>query len=671
MILVSSGSVCVGRQRLRHHEVMNRSPLDIHHGGITMAESRAAAAAGQSGMMALYDSLFGHLDVLVSQLLVSNHDFHNQTFKTNLKTTVDQLLGSGVIPIFNENDATNVPATEGGLDPTFLDNDALAALLAEVLEADLLLLLTDVDGLFTIPPAEAAKQGLGPIATFSPKIHLPQLRFGSGSGVGRGGMMAKVNAAWNCARTACPCVITNGRGLDSILKVVAGQEIGTLFSTDSAARFEEVEAEKGEMSLSNRDMAVRARDASRALTTLDGARRAAILERVAQALLDHEAEILLENKADCEAAEGRIADSLLQRLVLKPGKIHQLAQGIRAIAQQEEPLGRCLSRMELAEGLMLEQQTCPIGVCLIIFEARPDALPQIAALAIRSGNGLLLKGGKEAARSNFILHKVITDALAPDVDPGLIGLVTTREEIGDLLKLDDCIDLVIPRGSNQLVSWIQRNTKIMVLGHADGVCHIYVDKDCDLEMACKIVVDAKIDYPAACNAVETVLVHEDLVGDGRVARLTAALAGADVKINGGPRACSQLGLPPAPALHHEYSCLGVTIEIVTGLDEAVDHIHKHGSGHTECILTTNDALAEEFRKRVDSACVFSNCSTRFSDGFRFGLGAEVGISTSRIHARGPVGVEGLLTTRWVLQGSGHTVEKDKGVSYTHKKLPIA
>jgi len=669
VVLVSSGAVCVGRQRLRHQQVMNKSPLEMHlSGGLSLAESRAAAAAGQSGMMALYDSIFSHMDVLVSQLLVSNNDFHDRTFKANLKVTVDALLSSGVIPIFNENDATAGRTTENGLDPAFLDNDALAALLAEVLEADLLMLLTDVEGLFTGPPSDPKSQY---IPTFSPKVHLPQLRFGATSTVGRGGMMSKLNAAWECARRACPAVIANGKLPDVILRVVAGQELGTLFSVDGAQAFEEMENRNTTQLMSNRELALAARAASRHLQTLPTETRRAMLERVAQTLLDHEAEILLENKADCEAAEGRIADALLQRLVLKPGKIQQLVAGIRSIAQTDECLGKVLKRTELAEGLILEQQSCAIGVCLVIFEARPDALPQIASLAIKSGNGLLLKGGKEAARSNAILHKIITDALQPDVDPRLIGLVTTREEIGDLLKLDDCIDLVIPRGSNQLVSWIQRNTKIMVLGHADGVCHIYVDKDCDIAQACAIIVDSKTDYPAACNAVEKVLVHEDLVSDGRIAKITAALAGAGVKINGGERASNQLGLPPAPALHHEYSSLGVTVELVASMEDAIAHIHAHGSSHTDCILTTDQAAAQEFVKRVDSACVFANCSTRFADGFRFGLGAEVGISTTRIHARGPVGVEGLLTTRWILQGNGQLVAKDTGISYTHRALPIA
>lgn len=420
-------------------------------------------------------------------------------------------------------------------------------------------------------------------------------------------------------------------------------------------------------------MAVKARAASRHLQALPTAARVAILNRIADSLVAHEAEVLAENQKDVEAATGKISEALLQRLILKQKKIEQLADGIRAIAAQEEPIGRLLSRVEVAEGLVLDKVTSPIGVLLIIFEARPDALPQIASLAIRSGNGLLLKGGKEASHSNAILHRLIVDAVAeaaPSVGRDLIGLVTSRDEIDELLKLHDVIDLVIPRGSNQLVSYIQQHTKIPVLGHADGICHVYVDAGADLAKAIAVCVDAKVDYPAACNAVEKILVHDSLQGE-QLDAILAALRGAGVAVHGGERATAALGLPPAPSARHEYGSLDVTVELVGSRDEAIDHIHTHGSGHTESIITEDPAAADDFLRRVDSACVFHNASTRFSDGYRFGLGAEVGISTARIHARGPVGVEGLLTTRFLMRGTGQVVSKDTGIKYTHKKLPTS
>ncbi len=327
-----------------------------------------------------------------------------------------------------------------------------------------------------------------------------------------------------------------------------------------------------------------------------------------------------------------------------------------------EPLGRLVRHTELTDGLVLRQETAPLGLLLVIFESRPDALPQVAALALKSGNGLVLKGGREASRSNRILHRVIGDAIGERIPREVIGLVETRAHIADLLELDDVIDLVIPRGSNE-------NTRIPVLGHADGVCHVYVDDSADLDMAIEIVGDSKRDYPAACNAMETLLVHRALARDGRLERLLGALDG--VRLFGDAETGRLLDLPVAESLHTEYGDLAAAVVLVSDVDAAVDHVHWHGSGHTEAIVAGDPSVAERFLARVDAACVFHNASTRFADGFRFGLGAEVGISTSRIHARGPVGVDGLLTTRWKLTGAGHTVGQFKAGRWRwqHRALP--
>jgi len=295
-------------------------------------------------------------------------------------------------------------------------------------------------------------------------------------------------------------------------------------------------------------------------------------------------------------------------------------------------------------------------------------VPQIAALALRSGNGLILKGGKAAARSNRVLHRVITEALAPGVPGSVIGLVQTRDEVADLLGLDDVIDLVIPRGSNALVRHIQNNTRIPVLGHADGICHVFVDESADLDMARRVVGDSKRDYPAACNALETLLVHRAWVDDGRAEALLTALEG--VELFGGPRAVARWGLSPAESYSHEYSDLSATVVIVDDVAEAIDHINRYGSGHTDVVVSADQAVAARFLAEVDSAAVFHNASTRFSDGYRFGLGAEVGISTGRIHARGPVGVEGLLTTKWTMVGEGRTGGgcKRGAWRYEHERL---
>jgi delta-1-pyrroline-5-carboxylate synthetase len=424
-----------------------------------------------------------------------------------------------------------------------------------------------------------------------------------------------------------------------------------------------------------RAQAIAAREAARVLSRAGTQARVDALERVADALEARADEILAANAEDVREAAvaveaGEMSAALAARLNLSPKRIRGLADGIRAIAAMPEPIGRLMRHTEVAEGLRLRLETSPLGVLLVIFESRPDALPQIAALAIRSGNGLVLKGGREAARSNEVLHRVICEALEPDIPGQVIGLVTTRDEVSDLLALDDVIDLVIPRGSNQLVRHIQSNTRIPVLGHADGVCHVYVDAQVDLDMACRIVRDAKTDYPAACNAMETLLVHEDLADDGRLAALIEALDG--VALSAHPEQAARLDLPPAADLHHEYGDMAATVVLVSDVGAAIDHIHRWGSGHTEAVVTTSEAVERRFLAEVDSACVFVNASTRFADGFRFGLGAEVGISTSRIHARGPVGVEGLLTTRWKLVGTGHTVAAVKAgdVIYTHEERPL-
>ncbi|XP_060178515.1 delta-1-pyrroline-5-carboxylate synthase isoform X2 [Lycium barbarum] len=605
VVLVTSGAVGVGRQRLRYRKLLNSSFLDLQKPQ-TELDGKACAAVGQNGLMALYDTLFSQ-------------------------------------------DSSGI----------FWDNDSLAALLALELKADLLVLLSDVDGLYSGPPRDPDSKL---IHTYIKEKHDRGITFGDKSRVGRGGMTAKVKAAVYAAYAGIPVVITSGYAVDNIIKVLQGERIGTLFHRDA-----DTWASIGEFGA--REMAVAARECSRRLQALSSQERSKILQDIADALEANEKAILAENEADVVAAQqAGYEKSLIARLALKPGKIADLANSVRALANMDEPLGRILKRTEVADGFILEKSSSPLGVLLIIFESRPDALVQIASLALRSGNGLLLKGGKEAKRSNAILHKVITSAIPAMVGERLIGLVTSREEIPELLKHDDAIDLVIPRGSNKLVSQIKASTKIPVLGHADGICHVYVDKSADMDMAKRIVVDAKTDYPAACNAMETLLVHKDLAQNGGLNDLIVELQTKGVSLYGGPKASSLLKIPEARIFHQEYSSLACTVEVVEDVYAAMDHIHQHGSAHSESIITEDQEVAEVFLRQVDSAAVFHNASTRFSDGFRFGLGAEVGISTGRIHARGPVGVEGLLTTKWLARGNGQIVDGDKAIVYTHKDL---
>ena len=344
---------------------------------------------------------------------------------------------------------------------------------------------------------------------------------------------------------------------------------------------------------------------------------------------------------------------LLDRLGLTRAKLQTLRDGLGALAAQEDPIGRRLRATDLDEGLRLEQVTAPLGVLLIIFESRPDAVIQIGGLALRSGNAVLLKGGSEASRSNRLLVSLLRRALEEGGLPAdAVQGVEGRAEVAELLAFDDLIDLVIPRGSGALVKSIQASTRIAVLGHAEGICHLYLADDADPAVAARLAVDGKCGYPAACNATETLLVHADFLP--RLGPVAEALRAGGVSLRGDPQIVARIGCEPATEADWdaEYGDLILSLATVADDRAAIDFIHAHGSGHTDAICTTSTERGEAFLRQVDSASVFVNASTRFADGYRYGLGAEVGISTGRIHARGPVGVDGLLTSRWLLRGSG-------------------
>ena len=416
-----------------------------------------------------------------------------------------------------------------------------------------------------------------------------------------------------------------------------------------------------------------AREAGRRLRTMPASLRDAALRAIARRIGDHRAEIQAANARDLARARAdRIPQPLIQRLGLSDAKIAAIDASLQEVAAAPDPLQQVQVARRLDDGLTLTRVTVPIGVLGVIFESRPDALVQIASLCIKSGNAAILKGGSEAAESNRALFDSIAAALAA-TDPrfaGALHLATGRDQIDDLLRMDDLVDLIIPRGSPELVRSIQDRTRIAVLGHADGICHVYVDAAADLEQAVAIVVDAKTEYPAVCNAAETVLVHA-AVADRLLPRLREALP--QVALRGDERVRALIDVPAAAAADWdtEYLDLILALKVVDDLQEAIAFINRHGSAHTDAIVTTDRQAADTFFAQVDSASVLCNCSTRFADGYRFGLGAEVGISTTRIHARGPVGVEGLTTYAYRLQGDGHVVADYTGGArrFHHRDLP--
>lgn len=421
-------------------------------------------------------------------------------------------------------------------------------------------------------------------------------------------------------------------------------------------------------------MAQAAREASRRLATTPGTRRSAVLLRLADLLEAQIPALLAANAEDVATAGDTLPPATLQRLKLDGAKIAAMAQGVRAVAALPDPLHRVQLHRQLDEGLELTRVACPLGVLCVVFEARPDALIQISALALKSGNAVLLKGGREAARSNAALLAAVRQALAEEGLPeDAVQGLPDREAVAALLQRPDLVDLVIPRGSRELVLSLQAATRIPVLGHADGICHMYLDAAADTAMAVALVRDAKLQYPAACNAVETVLLHRRAAP-----RLLPALV-ADLA----PRGVELRGCPDCRALEHgleaatdadwdtEYGAPILALKVVDDLDGALAHIRVHGSGHTEAIVTEDPRAAARFLAEVDAAGVFHNASTRFADGFRYGFGAEVGISTGRIHARGPVGLEGLLSYRYLLLGHGHRVEDYSGPAarpFRHRDL---
>jgi glutamate-5-semialdehyde dehydrogenase len=429
-----------------------------------------------------------------------------------------------------------------------------------------------------------------------------------------------------------------------------------------------------------RETILATRAAARRLAALTGAERgrllgdlAAALEQPAirQAVLAANAEDM--GRATADVAAGRLAPALIKRLGLDDGKLESVCDGLRQLAAMPELVGRVTTHRELDEELILKRVTCPLGVLGVVFEARPEAFVQIAGLGWKSGNGLVVKGGREARASNRALAEVARETLAAHgIDPRALVLLEDRSEVDELLGMHDLVEMMIARGSSEFIHYVRGKSRIPVMAHADGICHLYLHEGADAKKAAHIAVDSKCSYPAACNAVETLLWD-----DGAAVALDACVAGLiaqNVELRGCPETLRRYPSMKAATdadWDTEYCALVLSIKRVAGLDEALGHIERHGSRHTDAIVTEDAPAAARFLATVDAACVFHNASTRFSDGYRFGLGAEVGISTDKLHARGPVGVEGLLTYRWLLAGDGQATADygQGGRRYTHRDLP--
>jgi glutamate-5-semialdehyde dehydrogenase len=424
------------------------------------------------------------------------------------------------------------------------------------------------------------------------------------------------------------------------------------------------------------DLAKKANQASLRIANLSTEIKNKALDNVAETLLNNKSEILKQNAIDVsEAEKNGLSKSLLKRLILTDEKIDEIIKNVISVKNLEDPVGKTLSAVELDTNLELYQITCPIGVIGMVFESRPDALVQIASLCIKSGNAVIMKGGSEALNSNKCLHSLITQSIssANPLFKDSIILFETREEVDVILKMDKYIQLLIPRGSSNFVEYVKNNTKIPVLGHSEGICHIYVDKYADRKKALEICFDAKCQYPAVCNAMETLLVHRD-IANSFLPDMIKKFKNAGVEIRGCPETISivnDIKLATEQDWRTEYNDLILSIKIVSDIDEAVEHINHYGSHHTDAIITEDNERGKKFLNFVDSSSIMQNCSTRFSDGYKYGKGAELGISTNKIHARGPVGLEGLVIYKYILIGNGHTVSQyvgENAKNFTHRKI---
>lgn len=426
------------------------------------------------------------------------------------------------------------------------------------------------------------------------------------------------------------------------------------------------------------ELASKAKQASYVLAALPGDVKDRALSAMACALRVHADEILEANQVDLSLAEravlaGEIKPSLYERLKLTREKLETVIKGVEEMITLPDPVGKILAATELDENLTLYKISCPIGLIGVIFEARPDVAPQIAALAVKSGNAVVLKGGRETLHTNGAMVRILKDALSsvPGYPADALQLIHTREESAQMLALDNLFDLIIPRGGNSLIAYVKANTKIPVLGHADGVCHVYVARSAKPDLAEKICVDAKTQYPAACNTMETLLIDEAWP-DNDKRGLLAALVAAGVELYGNERIAALAPVAgPVTDWHTEYGEKKLSVKLVPNVLAAVEHINAYGSHHTDAIITSEHDEAQIFMDLTDSAGVYHNASTRFADGYRYGFGAEVGISTGKTHARGPVGLAGLTIYKYKLYGNGQTVAEYTGPEakpFTHKKI---
>lgn len=644
IVFISSGAIGMGVGKMSLRE----RPTD-------MATKQAMAAVGQCELMYVYDKLFSEHNHVVAQILLTGEDLREEKRHQNFSNTLERLLELGVLPIVNENDTVSTEEVAVG------DNDTLGALVAVSVKAELLIVLSDIDGLYTADPRA------NPAAELIPEV--PELTEailcsagGKGSSLGTGGMATKLTAAGICMAAGTDMVIVNGENPAILYDVTEGRRVGTRFLGKKALAGTAPAAEKP-AARSTQDVMKAAKAAAPLLAAADTAKRNRALECIADRLLTERDSILRANAEDVEAAREKLGPVMIDRLTLTPERIAGMAAGIRDAVALSDPAGRVLRRVERPNGLVIEKVAVPLGVIGIIYESRPNVTSDAAALALKAGSAVVLRGGKESFRSNAaIVHAIHLGLEDAGLPAELVGLVedTNRGSARELMEAVGYIDLLIPRGGAGLIQSCVENAKVPCIQTGTGICHIYVDASADLDMALNVIENAKTSRPSVCNAAEVLLVHRDVAARllPRLSdRLVTERAGnnpVELRLDDRARAIIS-GVPALDAdFDTEFLDYIMAVRVVDNADEAIAHIAAHSTGHSDAILTGDRKTAEKFTQLVDSAAVYVNASTRFTDGGEFGLGCEMGISTQKLHARGPLGLEELTTYKYVIRGNGQT-----------------
>ncbi len=632
VVIVTSGAIASGRSRLE----LNGQPL-------TLELQQASASVGQGLLMGQYNSFFMKRGKTIAQLLFTQEDFRDEKRLKNLVSTLQHLFKMHVIPIVNENDAVATEELDhsGGKDErSFGDNDELSALVACAINADLLLLLSNVDGLL-----DKEKNVLDFVEQVSDDLSA----LDSGVVTGRGGLATKLASMRYAAASGVCGVIANGKTTGVVARLFNGENVGTIFAP----------YKKKELGIQTvRQIALKAKFSQQKLAQTSEDQRNKTLLLVAAAIEKNADNILKENEADvAEAVRSGATQVFLQRLKLEKPEILALSCTLRKIAALESA-NRNQVEWTLENGLKIRKVRVPLGVILLIYESRPNVTVEAGALAIKSGNSIILKGGWEARRTNKELVNIFCQAVA---EAGLPLEVIqqfngSRMKLAELLKQGDCIDLVMPRGGNQLVNFVRRASHIPVIYAGGGVCHLYIDEAADFKMATNILLNAKVQKPSVCNSIETLLVHEK-IAEEFLPLVAEKLTCAGVELRCCEKSAAILSafkvkLASEEDFGKEFSDLVLSIKISPHIADAIQHINRHGTKHSEAIVTESKQAAEKFLQEVDASTVYWNASTRFTDGEQFGFGAELGVSTQKLHVRGPVGLDALSTYKYEIYGTG-------------------